>query len=735
MKKLVVPYPALRLPGNLNTDVEICNLFRVLVTIFNPELARLPALVYLVLVATSGYPQTTLSGRVTDSNDRPVAYANVYLDSLYDGSATDSLGYFTFVTEASGKQVLLVSAVGYLPQPNEIVVNGEKTTYTIRLKDASTELAPLTISAGTFAASEQKGRSMMLKPLDIVSAPGARADVFQALQQLPGVAQVADETGLFVRGGEAYETRTFIDGLLVDQPFFSDVPNIPGRGRFDPFAFSGTVFSTGAYSAEYGQALSSVLTLETRDMPRYTSSSATVNTAGVNVSHTRKWNRTALIGSAGYVNLRPLYGINQVFVDYRKPPEGWGSNLALRHKTSNEGMVKGSVQYQHNRLGLNYPDLDQPGETLNMALVNNYVLSQASYEVPVGESWLFNAAAGYSYDRKDFTLEENRFPSEEQLGQAKVTLRGEINEQMSLNAGSEVQYANRSFGFNNLEQLYTDLYSGTYAEYTRRFGDIITLRSGLRLEYSNLLNQLALSSRFSLVARLGKYGQASYAYGRFRQKPQPEYLRQFDQLEFEQALHQVVNYQWIKEQYTLRVEAYHKLYQNLVRVVQQEVLQNGEGFARGVDVFWRDEKALNNKLDYWISYSLIDSKRLYQNFPVRATPRFVSTHTAQFVSRYSLTDAIQLGLSYVWASGRPYNNPNSDVFMQSQTPNFHDIGLNLSYRGKLFGEFAVYYLALDNPAGWQNITGYEYSSNGLNRSPRTQPFGRSVFFGVFVAFE
>lgn len=693
-----------------------------------------PAILFFWLLSTIACAQTTLSGRVVNSHEQPVAFANVYLDSLYDGTATDSLGFFSFPTEGTGAQTLVVSAVGYSPQPMEIIIGEQPQSFSIRLADASTELAPLTISAGTFAASEQQGRSMMLKPLDIVSAPGAQADVFQAMQQLPGVAQIADETGLFVRGGEAYETRTFIDGLLVDQPFFSDVPNIPGRGRFDPFAFSGTVFSTGAYSAEFGQALSSVLTLETRDMPRYTSSSAAVNTAGVDVAHTHKWDRTALIGSAGYVNLRPLYGINQVFVDYRKPPEGWGSNLALRHRTNNEGMLKGSVQYQHNRLGVNYPNLDQPGETLNMGLVNDFVLSQASYEAPVGESWLLNAAAGYSYDRKDFRLGADRFPSEEQLSQAKVTVRGELNERISLNAGSEVQYASRAFGYNNLEQSYTDWYSGTYVEYTQRFGNIITLRSGLRLEYSSIVDQLALSSRFSLAARVGTYGQASYAYGRFRQKPQPEYLRQFNNLDFEEAIHQVINYQWMKKPYTLRVEAYHKTYKNLVRVVQQEAIQNGEGYARGIDLFWRDEKAFE-KLDYWVTYSLIDSKRLYRGFPVQATPRFIATHTAQFVGRYSLTDAIQLGLSYVWASGRPYDDPNADRFMQRKTPDFHDLGINLSYTGKLFGEFAVYYLALDNPAGWQNITGYEYSTNGLARQPRTQPFGRSVFFGVFVAFE
>ena len=42
------------------------------------------------------------------------------------------------------------------------------------------------------------------------------------------------------------------------------MPDVPGRGRFSPFMFGGTVFSTGGYSAEYGQALSGVINIITK---------------------------------------------------------------------------------------------------------------------------------------------------------------------------------------------------------------------------------------------------------------------------------------------------------------------------------------------------------------------------------------------------------------------------------------------------------------------------------------
>jgi hypothetical protein len=76
--------------------------------------------------------------------------------------------------------------------------------------------------------------------------------------------QKQGETGkIIVRGGDNNESATYMDGLLVSSPYYSSMPDLPSRGRFSPFMFNGVMFSTGGYSAEYGQALSSVLELKT----------------------------------------------------------------------------------------------------------------------------------------------------------------------------------------------------------------------------------------------------------------------------------------------------------------------------------------------------------------------------------------------------------------------------------------------------------------------------------------
>jgi len=135
---------------------------------------------------------------------------------------------------------------------------------TIKLKESVNTLDAVVITAGTFDAGE-KARVSVLKPLDIVTTAGSNANIVAALQTLPGTQTVGEDGRLFVRGGEADETQTFVDGIRVAQPYGSTTQNLPTRGRFSPFLFSGMSFSTGGYSAEYGEALSSVLLLNTKE--------------------------------------------------------------------------------------------------------------------------------------------------------------------------------------------------------------------------------------------------------------------------------------------------------------------------------------------------------------------------------------------------------------------------------------------------------------------------------------
>ncbi|HTE09050.1 MAG TPA: carboxypeptidase-like regulatory domain-containing protein, partial [Flavitalea sp.] len=215
----------------------------------------------LLLFAGSAFSQVKIDGRVRDKRGRAIPGASITIKDSYDGSTTDSTGYFKFTTMEKGKQLITISTIGYVGSEQEINISGP-LTLNFSLKEKLDELKAVMVTAGSFEAGDRKRAATVLSSLDVATTGGANADITSAVKTLPGAQQVGEKEGLFVRGGTGAETKQFIDGTMVNNPYMTSAPDISARGRFSPFLFKGTVFSTGGYSALYGQALSSALILE-----------------------------------------------------------------------------------------------------------------------------------------------------------------------------------------------------------------------------------------------------------------------------------------------------------------------------------------------------------------------------------------------------------------------------------------------------------------------------------------
>jgi len=164
---------------------------------------------------------TTVNGKVTDGKGAPVTGANVTLKNTYDGASTDANGAFSFSSSETDSQTLVISYVGFETQQQRIYCHGTSVQLNVKLKEVINELNVVVVSAGSFEASDAR-RVTILSPLDIVTTAGAAGDTYGALQTLPGTQQVGSETGLFVRGGDASETKTFIDGVSIANPYFNN---------------------------------------------------------------------------------------------------------------------------------------------------------------------------------------------------------------------------------------------------------------------------------------------------------------------------------------------------------------------------------------------------------------------------------------------------------------------------------------------------------------------------------
>ncbi len=223
-----------------------------------------------------------------------------------------------------------------------------------------------------------------------------------------------------------------------------------------------------------------------------------------------------------------------------------------------------------------------------------------------------------------------------------------------------------------------DNYAAAFAETEVYLSRKLAGRVGVRSEYSSYLSRFNLAPRLSFAYKTGEYSQVSLAAGQFYQNPDYRYLYQNSDLNFERADHLILNYQLIKNKRTFRIEGFYKNYAQLVREFTGvpgspyrydanpyrfpwgRTTNGGNGYAQGFDVFWRDQKTIKN-FDYWLTYSYVDTKRLFQQFQRAATPTFVSNHNASLITkRWFEKITTSASLTYAYTSGRPYFNPNSE---------------------------------------------------------------------------
>src|ERR1044072_6245558 len=319
----------------------------------------LPILPLLILLLSflAGSGQTVVSGKIKDGKGRPIQGASITIKDTYDGATTDSLGAFQFKTTEKGGQTMLVTSIGFKLYEQKVTITGATLKFDVVLKQEPNELTAVTITAGSFEASDTK-RTTVLNPIDIVTTASANADITGALKTLPGAQQVGESEGLFVRGGTAQETKVFIDGTLVNNFFFSSVPDIASRGRFSPFIFKGTVFSAGGYSALYGQALSSALILESVDLPDQSSASVGISTVALNAGFQKlsKKKNASWGFNYSYTNLAAYFAIVKQRPDNFKMPALHNAEANFRIKTSKTGILKFYGYFNYNRLGVRRPD-------------------------------------------------------------------------------------------------------------------------------------------------------------------------------------------------------------------------------------------------------------------------------------------------------------------------------------------------------------------------------------------
>jgi len=688
--------------------------------------------------------QHRIRGQVTDPAGVPLTGANVYLLDTYDGTSTNEKGNFEFETTLTGEQHLVVSAIGYTSWEKMIRPESVPDSFQIQLLEASRELDDIVISAGLFEAGDEK-KSVALRPLDIVTTAGATADIAGVMNTLPGTGTVGEQGRLFIRGGDSEETRNFIDGMLVEQAYSLSPDNIPARMRFSPFLFSGTSFSTGGYSAEYGQALSGTLVLNTDRDPVQSQTDLSLMSVGGSVSHTEKWEKRSLFLETAYADLTPYFYLIPQRAAWDQAPRSWQNTLMYRDHFNDQGTFRIFYSSEYSSMSLEQPSWIDVSQSVWVKMKNQYHYANANYEGLLKGKWKIYGGMSGTFSDNDSHLSVMEQRVDYTALHAKAYLHYDQGGKAGLKVGLDqywFSYQNHvDIASENTSSLNTfnEWLPGFFLESDLYFTEKVVGRLGIRAEYSNRADQATLSPRASLAYRTGTYSQVSLATGIFRQRPLAEYRALRPGLGDELALHYILNYQWVKDLRTFRAEAYLKDYRNLVTFKgslsdQPASFQNnGYGYARGFDLFWRDSETLRN-VDYWISYSYLDTERLYRDYPEQSTPYFASRHNLSVVYKHFIgTIRSQVGGTFTWTSPRSYEDPNTGAFNTGRTPSYFDLSINYSY---LIRTNLILHFSLTNVLGLDHLFGYEYSQepdqNGHYEEIAIRPQSkRFVFLGLF----
>jgi len=221
-------------------------------------------IILLLGVFGLGFAQSrgTIKGRVVDmTNKEPLPGVNVVVKGTYKGAATDVDGGFIIPGLSPGQYTLEFSMIGYkvVQQTGVRVRAGQVTELEVAMEPTVLALGQEIKVVGErplFNIEETAS-------LRSISSDEIRAAVVENIRDIVStqVGVVAMDNAIHIRGGRAYEHAFLVDGVSVQDP-------LAGTGfglHLSSNMIEEVEIITGGINAEYGQAMSGVINVKTKE--------------------------------------------------------------------------------------------------------------------------------------------------------------------------------------------------------------------------------------------------------------------------------------------------------------------------------------------------------------------------------------------------------------------------------------------------------------------------------------
>ena len=230
-------------------------------------------ILFLMLLSFPLFAQKgIIKGRVYDAKtNQPVEFASILIQGTTTSSTSDLDGNYLFTGVDPGFKHLVVSLVGFQTTVSpEFQVQGNQTTFIdVAMLQSDVKLGEVTVRQNFKSKKIESPLSVLSVGVqEIEKTAGANRDVSKVIQTLPGVGVTdPNRNDLIVRGGGPSENVFYLDEIEIPTiNHFATQGSSGGTiGVINPDFVRDIDFYTGAFPADKGNALSSVMDIKQKD--------------------------------------------------------------------------------------------------------------------------------------------------------------------------------------------------------------------------------------------------------------------------------------------------------------------------------------------------------------------------------------------------------------------------------------------------------------------------------------
>jgi vitamin B12 transporter len=619
-------------------------------------------------------------------------------------------------------------------------------------------LAPIVIEAGGYSLDDPRSATRVTR-MEVYQMPGGAADVLQVFQSMPGVTRVNDGSDLYVRGGDPAEAPVYVDGARLFHAGRFEGLNGSVFGVLDPSVMKRAYFSSGGFSVRYGNALSGLVDVETDGRPaaRRWRAGANLATLGATLwqptgARSGVWATTSLTHTGA---LLALHGRSAGYPTAPRSAQGMAGaafepteRTTLRLTALGEWDLTTALATSHGFDGEFRGEAGMGMLTSSLRHVSRD--GDGSVRVALSAS---RRRSGFTFGVLDREREDRGLTGrlDGEITRGPVQWRGGVEgARLGLTQSGTVPSSPALAPGSPVEALPAEHegahHAGGYLEAEARATRRLALVGGLRVD------RLPGEEEWSADPRLGaayqverwtfRVGGGRFSQGRWRTRYDlPDEGR--PQGVPRAATHLAGGIQH-EGAVSFRAEGFRKEYDSFVAAGGEAAVEGG--VARGLDLLFRWPGT--DRLSGWITYSLLDTE-LSLSDGRRIPSAHDVTHNATAVTRLSLGESLELGLTGRFATGRPITpvlglagddsgRPGTPVYGElhsERLPSYARLDARLTRLVARPGGVVVLYLEGLNVLDRANVMGYTHDAGSGDRRPVRSFFAqRTLVLGVEAQF-